>query len=234
MKTLYTIATFLFISFLSVNSFSQGKKIIINGGVNAPVGAFSDVYKTGASAQLGFVFFSLPLVDIDLSASLEYNSFVYKNEYFVNQFRTNLGAAPSGFNPDWSANDYAIMAGARVKLPGLIFHPYAEGQVGIHIISFNQRLSGQINASSSDPSSVSLNGATESGSETGFGTEFGIGTELSIIPKFTFDVGLKYSFAAITYAKPYTVFRNNNSQYTTSELKNVSFISARAGFVLNF
>lgn len=174
------------------------------------------------------------LVPVDFSISAEYNSFAYKNEYFTDQFKTNLGVTASGFTPDWKATDFAIMVGGRLKLPGMIFNPYGEAQVGVHFFSFNQRLTGQINASSSNPSNISMAGATESASETGLGTSIGIGTEITIAPKITIDLGVKYNYAGVTYAKPYTVFRNNNSQYTTLEMKNVTFISTRAGIILSF
>lgn len=234
MKTFYSTVVFIFILLLSVNSYSQDRKVTLGAGVNVPMGDFGNVYKAGPSGQIGFVFLSLPLVPMDLSVSAEYNSFSYKNEYFTNQFKTNLGATASGFNPDWTASDFSIMVGGRVKLPGIKFNPYGEAQVGVHFMNFNQRLTGQITSSSSDPSNVSLVGATESGNETGVGTSIGIGTEISIVPKITLDIGVKYNYAGVTYSKSYTVFRNNNSQYTSPELKNVTFLSTRAGVLISF
>jgi len=234
MKQAIAIISFFTILFISGNSFAQDRRVSFSGGVNLPVGEFSNIYKAGPSAQIGFVFLSLPILPVDLSISAEYNSFSYKNEYFTDQFKTNLGVTAAGFAPDWMATDFSIMVGGRVKLPGLILNPYGEAQVGVHFMNFNQRLSGQINASSSDPSNISMSGATESGNETGIGTSIGIGTEISIIPKLTIDLQAKYNYAGITYAKGYTVFRNNNSQYTSPELKNVSFISTRAGIIISF
>lgn len=234
MKTIYAAFTFLIVFFVSVNSYSQDRKVTLGLGANVPVGDFGNMYKAGPSAQLGFVFLSLPILPVDFSISAEYNSFAYKNEYFTDQFKTNLGVTAGNFNHDWKATDFAIMVGGRVKLPGLILNPYGEAQVGVHFMNFNQRLTGQLNSSSSDPSNISMAGATESASETGIGTAFGIGTEISIFPKITIDIGAKYNYAGITYSKGYTVFRNNNSQYTTSEMKNVSFISGRAGILINF
>lgn len=234
MKKIYVLLALLLLFSFSTNSYSQDRKVTLSLGANLPMGDFGNIYKAGPSAQLGFVFFSLPLVPVDFSISAEYNSFGYKNEYFTDQFKTNLGVTASGFNPDWKATDFAIMVGGRVKLPGLIFNPYGEAQVGVHFMNFNQRLTGQINASSSDPSNISMAGATESASETGIGTSIGIGTEISIAPKVAIDLGVKYNYAGVTYAKPYKVFRNNNSQYTTLEMKNVTFISTRVGIILSF
>jgi opacity protein-like surface antigen len=222
------------ILFTSVNLYSQDRKVTLGLGANLPMGDFGNSYKAGPSAQLGFVFLSLPILPVDLSISAEYNTFSYKNEYFTDQFKTNLGVTASGFTPDWKATDFSIMLGGRVKLPGLILNPYGEAQVGVHIMNFNQRLTGQINTSSSDPSNISLAGATESVSETGFGTAIGLGTEISIIPKLTIDLGVKYNYAAVTFSKGYTVFRNTNSQYSSPEMKNVSFITARAGILISF
>ncbi|MBS1494512.1 MAG: outer membrane beta-barrel protein [Bacteroidetes bacterium] len=234
MKSNKTVLTILLLTILSINSYAQDRKVSFSAGVNLPVGGFSDIYKAGPSAQIGFVFLSLPLIPLDLSVNAEYNSFGYKNSYFTDQFKTNLGATASGFTPDWMASDFSIMFGGRLKLPGLIVNPYGEAQVGVHFMNFNQRLTGQINASSSDPSNISLAGATESVSETGVGTSFGVGTEISIIPKLTIDIGVKYNYAGITYSKGYTVFRNNNSQYTSPEMKNASFITTRAGIMISF
>ena len=234
MKSYKAIFIILLLVFLSVNSYSQDRKVSFGAGANFPLGDFGNIYKAGPSAQIGFVFLSLPIIPIDLTVNAEYNSFAYKNSYFTDQFKSNLGATASGFAPDWMATDFSIMVGGRIKLPGLIVNPYGEAQVGVHFMNFNQRLTGQINASSSDPSNISLLGATESVSETGVGTSFGVGTEISIIPKLTIDLGVKYNFAGITYSKGYTVFRNNNSQYTIPEMKNASFITTRAGIIISF
>ncbi len=234
MKTLYALIIIAAISFISDNSYSQDRKVTLGAGANLPVGDFGNIYKAGPSGQLGFVFLSLPILPVDLSISAEYNSFSYKNEYFTEQFRTNLGVTAAGFNPEWNATDFSIMLGGRVKLPGLILNPYGEVQVGVHFMNFNQRLTGQIIASSSDPSNISIAGATESGNETGVGTSVGIGTEISIIPKITIDLGVKYNYAGLTYARGYTVFRNNNSQYVSPDIKNATYITTRAGILISF
>jgi opacity protein-like surface antigen len=235
MKSYKAVFTILLLIILSLNSFAQERKVSFSAGANLPVGAFGDIYKAGPSAQIGFVFLALPLIPIDLSVNAEYNSFSYKNSYFTDQFKTNLGVTASGFTPDWMATDFSIMVGGRVKLPaGLIVSPYAEAHVGVHFMNFNQRLTGQINASSSDPSNISLAGATESVSETGVGTSVGVGTEIAILPKLAIDLGANYNYAGVTYSKGYTVFRNNNSQYTIPEMKNVSFITTRAGIIISF
>lgn len=234
MKTNSAVLAFLIILLFSTDSFAQDRKISFSAGANIPVGSFGDQYKAGPSAQIGYVFLSLPIIPIDLSVSAEYNSFSYKNDFFTNEFQTNLGAAASGFNPEWMATDFSLMVGGRLKLPGLILNPYGEVQAGVHFMNFNQRLTGQINASSSDPSNISLAGATESGNETGVGTSIGLGTEISIIPKITIDLGAKYNYSSIAFSKGYSVFRNNNSQYSTAEIKSASFITARAGIMISF
>lgn len=235
MKKSVAVTSFLcFLIFFYSNIFSQDKRVSFGIGANMPAGDFSNVYKAGPSAQLGFVFFSLPIINIDLSISAEYNNFSFKNDYFSDEVRKNLGVSITDFNPDWKATDFSLIVGGRLRLPGLILNPYGEAQVGVHFMNFNQRFTGQINASSSDPANISLNGATESASETGFGTAFGIGTEITIIPKMTIDLGFKYNYAMLTFSKSYTVFRNNNSQYTAPEMKNVSYLSAHVGLIVSF
>lgn len=235
MKKITTVISFfVFITIFSSVSFSQGKKVTFGIGANVPMGDFGNVYKAGPSAQLGFIFLSLPAANTDLSVSAEYNSFSYKNEYFTQQVKTNLGVGTTGFTPDWKATDFSIMAGARLKMQGLVLKPYGEAQVGVHFMNFDQRLTGKIIGSSSDPSNISLNGATETASETGFSTALGIGTEISVAPKFSFDLGLKYNYAMIKYSNSYTVFLNNNSQYTTLEMKNASFLTVRGGIIVSF
>lgn len=58
MKTFYSVITFLVILFISANSYSQDKKVTLSLGANLPMGDFGNIYKSGPSAQLGFVFFS--------------------------------------------------------------------------------------------------------------------------------------------------------------------------------
>ena len=233
MKKFFSIIVLLVTFCFASNSYSQNK-LLINAGANIPMGTFGDSYKTGPSAEIGFVAFSLPASKLDLVVSAGYNSFSYKNDYFINQVKTNLGVGVTGFSPDWKASNISIMAGGRIKMSTGKFVPYAEGQLGFSMFSFSDRLTGQINASSSDPSNVSLNGATESGSETGLGAAFGLGTEISVAPKLALDFGVKYNYSGVTYAKVYKVFRNNNSQFTTQELKNPSYVTAKIGVVVNF
>ena len=88
--------------------------------------------------------------------------------------------------------------------------------------------------SSSDPSNITLNGSTESGSSFGFGTALGVGIIIPLVPKINIDVNAKYNYGSVVYSNSYTVFLNNNSQFTTLELKNISFVTLRGGVIINF
>jgi hypothetical protein len=182
------------------------------------------------------LFYTIPLTPIDLSLTLGYNGFKYKNEYFTELIKTNLLVGVSNFDVSWTATDIPIMVGARYKIPGTSVTPYISGEVGLHLMSFSDRFmkGTRLIGSSSDPSNFSLNGSTESGSETGFGAAIGVGVEIPVAPKINIDINAKYNYAGIIYSNSYTVFRNNNSQFTTIELKNASFFTIRGSIIINF
>ena len=232
------LLTLLFIGLLIVsvnNSKAQTPfRGSLNIGANVPIADFSDVYKTGVSVEAG-LFYSLPLIGLDLTLTAGYNGFKFKNEYFTDLVRSNLEVAVRDFAPDWTATDIPVMIGARFKLPVSSIKPYVTGEIGIHVMNFNERFNGsRIIGSSSDPSSFSLSGATESKSKIGFGFAFGAGVEIPIIPKVSIDLGAKYNYNGITYSNSFEVFRNSNSNFINPELKNASYLSVRGGVVLDF
>ena len=113
--------------------------------------------------------------------------------------------------------------------------PYITGELGLHLVSFADRFSGQrLIGNSGSPVTFQLNGATESGSEVGLGTAIGGGIEIPLVPKVSLDLNVKYVYAGITYAKSYNVFQNSGSQFTTTELKNLNYVTIRGGIVIDF
>jgi hypothetical protein len=220
---------------LSANLYSQtpfniGAKI----GGNLPIGAFSDVYKSGVSGEV-VIYYSTPLPVLDLSLTVGYDGFKYKNDYFTNQVITNFpGYTVDNFSPTWTATDIPIMVGAKVKLPLISMGPYATGEIGLHFMSFADRfMAGQINVSSSNPMHINTANYTETKSVAGFGFALGAGLEIPILPKIGIDVAVKYNYASNTYANSYTIVRNENSQYTSPELKNISYITAKIGLLIH-
>lgn len=203
-------------------------------GANIPISDFNNVYKTGVSAEAG-ILYSLPIPGLDLTLTAGYDGFKYKNEYFTDLVYTNLGVPVSNFDADWNVTDIPIMLGARYKFPMTGFKPYVSGEVGIHIMNFSDRFSGsQVIGSSSNPASLSWKGEVESKTETGFGFAIGAGVEIPVISKLSIDINGKYNYNGITYSKSFEVFRNNNSNFVTPELKNVSYITVRGGVIIDF
>lgn len=233
MKRLKFVLVFVIMLF-AFNIYSQTPFTIkLTGGMSSPIGDFSNVYKSGASIEAG-IFYSLPFPGLDLTFTAGYNGFKYKNDYFTGLVSSNLNVSVDNFNYDWTATDIPIMVGAKYMLPAGSMKPYVTGEVGVHLMSFSDRFNGQkLVGNSSNPTSFSYNGATESGSEVGVGTTLGAGIEIPLAPKISLDLNAKYYYTGITYAKSYNVFRNNNSQFTTSELKNLNFITVRGGIVIS-
>jgi len=234
MKKLKTIFLLL-LFFTSICGFSQiplsGK---LTAGVNSPLGDFSNLYKSGVSVEAG-LFYSLPLIGIDFTLTAGYNGFKYKNDYFTGLVNTNLGIGVANFNYSWTATDIPVMVGAKYKLPAGNLKPYVTGEIGLHFVSFSDRFNGQkITGNNNNPTTLSFNNATESGNEIGLGTAIGVGIEIPIIPKINLDINAKYNYAGVTYSKSYNIFINNNSQFTTTELKNLNYFTIRGGIVIDF
>jgi opacity protein-like surface antigen len=203
--------------------------------MNVPMSDFGNVYKSGLSAEAG-LFYSLPMTGIDLTLTIGYNGFKYKNDYFTGLVNTNLGVGVDNFTVDWSATVIPIMVGARYKFPAGGINPYISGELGLHMMSFSDRFNGaRIIMNSSNPAHINnLTSVTESGSETGFGFAFGAGVEIPVAPKIAIDLGAKYNYGGVIYSKAYNVFTNNEQEFTTLELKNTAFVTIRGGVVINF
>jgi len=218
----------------ALNSYSQTPLTVkLTGGMNSPMGTFADVYKSGASIE-GALYYSLPFPGLDLSLTAGYNGFKYKNDYFTGLVQSNLNVTVDNFNSSWTAADIPVMVGARFKLPAGTIKPYVTGEVGLHFMSFSDRFNGQkLVGNSTNPTSFSYNGATESGSETGFGTSIGAGIEIPVAPKISLDLNAKYNYSSLVFSKSFNVFRNSNSQFTTSEMKNPNYFTIRGGIVIS-
>lgn len=225
----------LMVLFTSISIYSQTPfRGNLTAGMNIPFGEFADQYISGASVEAG-LFYSVPITGMDLTLTAGYNGFTYKNDYFTGLVSSTLGYSVSGFNPSWTVTDIPIMVGARYKSLLGTLKPYGSVEVGLHLMSFKDRFNGQkIIGNSSNPTTLSLNGATESGSETGFGTTIGAGIEIPIAPKVNIDLNAKYNYLSAIYSKSYNVFINNNIQFTTTEKKNISYLTIRGGIVIDF
>ena len=215
------------------NAYSQTPlKLNLTAGVNMPMGDFKDMYKTGISIEAAG-FYSLPNTGADLSISIGYNGFSYKNEYFTNLVLTNLGVTTS-FAQSWTATDIPIMVGVKYNFPTPVISPYIWGEAGVHILSFSDRFNGQrLIGNSTNPTTFNYSGVTETGSETAFAYSIGAGISFPVAPKVSFDLNLKYNGNSAIYSKAFEVFRNNTSNFVNPEFKNMSFLTFRAGILLS-
>lgn len=226
---LVVLVTLVFLS----NVYSQTPlKLNLTAGTNIPMGDFKDVYKGGISIE-GGVFYSIPLTGLDLTFTAGYNGFTFKNEYFTNLVQTKLGVSVDGFNPSWTATDIPVMVGARYNFPLLPYSPYVWGEVGVHMLNFKDRLTGNMTGNSSNPTTISWQTSTESGSEVAFGYSMGAGVTIPLVPKIGIDLNVKYNSSGGVYSKPFNVFRNNNSNFENPELKNISYLTARVGILIS-
>lgn len=230
MKKLLFLFAILFL-FFAGNSYSQIPfKFGASIGPNFPNGTFGEVYKSGISAEV-IAFYGLPAPGLDLTLSAGVSSFTYKNDYFINEVKSKLLAVVNNFEPDWGAMEIPILIGIRYRVPSPSATPYVSGEVGVRLMSFSDRFSGaQIIANSSNPTSITnLTNVSESKMDIGFGGSLGAGVEIPILPKVDFDMSVKYNYSSVTFSKSYNFFRNNNSQYTSEELKGVGYFTFKGG-----
>ncbi|MCX6156786.1 MAG: hypothetical protein WCK13_03480 [Ignavibacteriota bacterium] len=232
MNNLKVLLTFV-ITFLFLNiTYSQTPlSLNLTGGANIPMGDLKDVYKAGLSIEAG-VFYGIPMTGIDLTITAGYNGFTYKNDYFTNLVQTKLGVGVDGFNPSWTATDVPIMVGAKYSIPLLPYSPYIWGEMGVHFLSFKDRLTGKMTGNMINPTTINWANSLESGSETTFGYAIGAGVTIPLVPKVAIDFNVKYNNNGGIYSKTYEVFRSNSSDYINPELKNMTFITARAGILV--
>lgn len=214
-------------------SYSQSPiKIGANVGGAFPMGDFADLYKGGVSAEL-VLLYSLPVEGMDLTLTAGYTGLSYKYEYFTDEVNTKLGVGVLNADPEWTASSIPIMLGIRYKFPAGGFNPYLTGELGVQMMSFSDRFAPEImNGSSSDPTNITVK--TESKSETGFGFALGAGAEIPVAKQIAIDLGFKYGYGGVVYSNAYSVYRNNNSNYTAEELKNTGLLSARLGVIIGF
>jgi opacity protein-like surface antigen len=226
---LFAVMTFIF---LNVTYSQTPLSLNLTGGANVPMGEFKDVYKSGLSIEAG-VFYAIPLTGIDLTFTAGYNGFTFKNDYFTNLVQTKLGVGVDGFNPSWTATDVPIMVGAKYSIPLLPYSPYVWGELGVHFLSFKDRLTGRMTGNTNNPTTINWANNVESGSETAFGYAIGAGITMPLVPKISIDLNIKYNSNGGIYSKSFEVFRNSNSDYINPELKNMTFLTVRAGILIS-
>lgn len=237
MKTI-AVSIFILIFAFQTESFSQasytssGKKIYFNAGIAAPIFDFQELYGTGPSIEAGMVVFSPPVTPFDVTVSVGYNSFKFLPESFTNTVQTQLGATVSNFSPDWKVTDIPVMAGLKLRFNQGNITPYASVEFGVHFVNFNQRFNGnQVNVTSTNPATVSLDGVTESASETAFGASLGLGLEVSVSPLINLNLGAKYNYSGVTFQKLYKVFIASDRQFTSKGLDRFEYVTARVGLI---
>ncbi|MCE1165371.1 MAG: outer membrane beta-barrel protein [Bacteroidetes bacterium] len=204
-----------------------------NVGYNAPAGKFSDVYKGGVLGE-AYLLYSSGFPGLDFSLTVGYSQYKYKNDFFKGQVIENFPGNTSDFNPDWKLTDVPIMVGGRMGFPVPGINPYITGEIGVHMLKYDSRFKeGNISASSSGVLHIELNNSIESVSETAFGFAVGGGMEFPLVPRVGFDLGVKLNYMSATFSKKYTVVRNSNSSFTSDELKNPMYLTAKMGLTIH-
>lgn len=225
--------TLIFIFILICSSSAQTPfRANLSVGVNSALSDFANQYKGGFSVE-GGAFYSIPKSDIDLTLLIGYNNFTYKNSYVNDLVLKNLGMTIDYFTYKWTASDVPVMAGARFKFPSGTLKPYLAGELGIHYVQFNERFNGDtITASTTTPRIIYFS-KTEKASEIGFGFGVSFGFEFNIYPKVNIDLNAKYNYGKINCTKAYTVFLQQNKQFTATPLEKMSFFTLKAGFIID-
>ena len=236
-KRLLFIAGLLAI-LLSVNSYAQTPfSFGLTGGANFPMSDFNDAYKMGFSVE-GVGFYAFPSGSMELSLTIGYNGFTYKNEYFTDPLLPAFDVTEvKGFDVSWTATDIPVMAGIKYNIPTPVVSPYFWGEIGAHFLTFSDRIKKDaiIGASSSNKilNITDLQNNVESGSETVFGYALGVGITIPILPKIGIDINVKYNGNSGIFSNQYTVRQNATSSYTSTEMKNMSFLTTRAGILIS-
>ena len=154
-------------------------------GGNLPYGDFKNLYTMGVSVE-GVANYGLPVPGLSITLTTGYNTFNFKNDYIntkINQLSTN-----SQFNESWTLSDIPFMIGVKYIVPDVSkITPYGTAEVGINILSFSSRISGDMNI---DSVSGRLQYPVENKTQISPGLALGIGTELSLLKVITFDLSL--------------------------------------------
>lgn len=235
MKKLKLLGLVMVVIFISSVAYSQTPfSFGLSGGAAIPMGEFNNIYKTGFSVE-GSGFYSVS-PNTDISLTIGYNGFSYKNEYFTDAILRNFNATGvSGFDVSWTATDIPVMAGLKYFIPVPGVSPYLWGEIGAHFLTFNDRFNGTMVTTSSG-NTVNVNNlpvSTSSESETAFGYSVGAGLSIPILPKILLDINLKYNGNGAVFSKEYEVRQNANNYFTNPELKNMTFLTARAGILIS-
>jgi opacity protein-like surface antigen len=237
LKKIFCIVILSFIFFSSLRTFAQTPYSgSVNIGANVLLGEFKKVYKSGASVEAGLLY-SLPKSGLKLTASVGYSGFKYNSSYFNDLVLSKMDLKVVDFYPDWSATDISLMVGARYKAPSEDITPYISGEVGVHYVNFKDRFNGNKLIGNDTLMTVRFTNTdkcTESKAEIGFGFSIGTGLEIPIVEKVNLDLGLKYRYCGAIFFKSFEVQSRNGSSFITSELKNMSYITIKAGVVVDF
>jgi hypothetical protein len=237
MKNFILILVIGIILSTSVSAFAQSPYSgSLNIGANMLMGNFKKVYKSGASVEAG-IFYALPYPGMKFTFTVGYNGFKYDESYFKNLVLEKTDEAVVDFYPDWSATDIPIMIGARYKFPSNDISTYLSCELGVHYISFNSRFNGSKLLGNDTLMTVKFSNTdlcTESKAEIGFGASLGAGFEIPIVPKVNLDFGLKYKYCGVLYFKSFEVLTSNGLSFVAPELKNISYITIKAGVVVDF
>jgi|WetSurSiteA1Bulk_404760.scaffolds.fasta_scaffold42145_2 opacity protein-like surface antigen len=238
MKTIKLLGLMIVILCISSVSYSQTPfSFGLTGGANFPMSDFNDAYKMGFSVE-GVGFYAFPSGSMELSLTIGYNGFTYKNEYFTDPLMNSFDITEvKGFDVSWTAADIPVMAGIKYNLPTPVVSPYFWGEIGAHFLSFSDRIKKDavIGTSSSNKilNITDLQNHVESGSETAFGYAIGAGITIPILPKIGLDINVKYIGNGGIFSNQYTVVQNATSSYSSPEVKNMSFLTTRLGILIS-
>lgn len=220
-KIILTIAILFAVS-LTVNAQSK-ISLGINGGLSIPVTELANVYKITPSAEFNLGYRITP--DIELLLTAGYSSFKFRNES-LNDDIHQLSIS-TDFNEEWTASVIPITAGIRYKFDPINKNvlPYGTAEIGAYISDFNKRLSGSINLTGTNITSIT----STKESQVGFGLALGVGSFFAITPRISVDVVVKYNFIKTDFVKDYIVTRDTLNPVNVAGISTGMFLTTRVG-----
>lgn len=237
MKKYFLILTAGILLLLSINSYAQTPYSgSINIGANVLFSDFKKVYKSGASGEAS-ILYDIPGMNWKLSFSAGYNGFKYDASYFNDLVRKNLDEAVVNYYPDWNITDIPVMVGMRYKAPSDDISVYGSIEVGIHVVNFKDRFNGNKLLGNDTLLTLKFTNAdacTETKTTVGLGVALGTGFEIPLVDKVNLDIGLKYKYCGIAYFKSFEVLTKNGFSFDVPELKGMSFLTIKAGVIIDF
>lgn len=236
MKKLFCVTVLIIILSFPVFNYAQTPlSASLNVGANVLMGDFKKVYNTGASVEAG-LFYALKYPGLKFTFTVGYNGFKYNSGYFNDLVRGNTERAVVNYYPDWSAIDIPFMIGARYRAPSDDITVYISGELGVHFINFSSRFNGNRLLGNDTLMTIKFTNddyCTETKMQIGIGASLGAGFEIPVAPKVNLDFGLKYKFCGVTYFKSFEVLTNTGLSFIAPELKNMSYITLKAGVVVD-